>query len=247
MALFATCTGLTATSIAPFGGMTNQNYLVTTAEGNFILRIAGAKTECFISRSAEGYNSLLAYLLGLNVYPYFFESQTGIKITKFVEGSYTLQPEQLRKDRLSEVAALLQHLHRCPYPLQGDFALMEEFKKYEMIVGYKQDAYYEGYAQAKAWVVAWMDAHHVHQLPCVPCHNDLVLENLLVGEKLMLIDWEYAGNNHAAFDLASFVREADLTLSQQALFLEAYYGRVVTSEEQDLVRFYGIAQDVLWS
>ena len=44
--------------------------------------------------------------------------------------------------------------------------------------------------------------------PTVPCNNDLLAANFIDdGEKIWLIDYEYAGNNDACFELGNTVQE----------------------------------------
>ena len=62
-----------------------------------------------------------------------------------------------------------------------------------------------------------------HEL--VPCHNDLLAGNLLqAGDRLMLVDWEYAGMNDRFFDLANLAVNNGLEPDDEARLLEAYFG-----------------------
>ena len=62
--------------------------------------------------------------------------------------------------------------------------------------------------------------------PRRPCHNDLLAANFIAsGERLVILDWEYAGMNDRYFDLGepgrpttTSTRDAELAL------LEAYFG-----------------------
>ena len=45
----------------------------------------------------------------------------------------------------------------------------------------------------------------------VPCHNDLLNANFLEdGERLWIVDWEYAGMGDRFFDLANFAINHEL-------------------------------------
>ena len=45
----------------------------------------------------------------------------------------------------------------------------------------------------------------------MPCHNDLLTANFLDdGERLRILDWEYAGMGDRFFDLANFASHHDL-------------------------------------
>ena len=59
----------------------------------------------------------------------------------------------------------------------------------------------------------------------VPCHNDLLNANfILEGERLWLVDWEYAGMGDRFFDLANFSINHELDDDENAALLEAYFG-----------------------
>ena len=65
--------------------------------------------------------------------------------------------------------------------------------------------------------------------PLVPCHNDLVPGNLLLQsgdstEAIGFIDWEYAGDNKALFDLAALIAEYEMDGERRRLFIESYFG-----------------------
>ncbi len=57
-------------------------------------------------------------------------------------------------------------------------------------------------------------------------HNDLLAANLIDdGERLWLIDWDYAGFNSPLFDLANLSSNNALTPDLETLLLQRYFGR----------------------
>ncbi len=60
----------------------------------------------------------------------------------------------------------------------------------------------------------------------MPCHNDLLAENLLDdGERVRIIDYEYAGNNDPCFELGNIWSEATLPAPLLDVLVTAYFGR----------------------
>lgn len=58
------------------------------------------------------------------------------------------------------------------------------------------------------------------------CHHDIHLGNLVEqGEKLYLIDWEYAAISDPALDLALFLHANSLSGAQQADFFATYFAK----------------------
>ncbi len=59
----------------------------------------------------------------------------------------------------------------------------------------------------------------------VPCNNDLLAANFIdAGDRMWLIDYEYAGNNDACFELGNIWSESNLSLEQLDELVTAYYG-----------------------
>ncbi len=83
----------------------------------------------------------------------------------------------------------------------------------------------------------------------VPCHNDLLNANFLDdGERLRIVDWEYAGMGDRFFDLANFAINHELDPSQSELLLAAYFGEVRTPDAQalELMRFMSDFREAMW-
>jgi thiamine kinase-like enzyme len=67
-------------------------------------------------------------------------------------------------------------------------------------------------------------------------HNDLLAANFIdAGDRLWLIDWDYAGFNSPLFDLANLSSNSELDPEDEAWLLEAYFERPPTA---DLARRY---------
>ena len=59
-------------------------------------------------------------------------------------------------------------------------------------------------------------------------HNDLLAANFIDdGERLWLIDWEYAGFNSPLFDLGGLASNSELESEQEDWLLERYFERPV--------------------
>ena len=53
----------------------------------------------------------------------------------------------------------------------------------------------------------------------VPCNNDLLAENFMDdGNKIWIIDYEYAGQNEASFDIGNLAAESELMIHNCSRF-----------------------------
>jgi thiamine kinase-like enzyme len=202
------------------GGITNRNYRVRFAGRDCVVRLPGKDTDLLgIDREAERAATAAAATLGIGPEVVAFEPERGCLVTGFIDAR-PVPPEELRT-RLGEVAAALQAIHAGP-PLPATFSPFERTARYAATArargGTVPPIYDElrGYADR---IAAVMDAAPV------PCHNDLLTANFLDdGERLRILDWEYAGMGDRFFDLANFASHHDLGPDEEAAFLAAYFG-----------------------
>jgi thiamine kinase-like enzyme len=98
------------------------------------------------------------------------------------------------------------------------------------------------YQELKAF---WLDLYvnKYEQNEKVLCHNDAQRSNMVIGDRLYLLDWEYAGYNEFYYDIASF---GNVDFNDALALLDAYLGRKATLEEQNHVRFYRMFQTLQW-
>ncbi|MBW2539225.1 MAG: phosphotransferase [Deltaproteobacteria bacterium] len=81
----------------------------------------------------------------------------------------------------------------------------------------------------------------------VPCHNDLLPENVMDdGSRVFLLDFDYSGNNDPCFDLGSISIEAGYDDTQVRELAREYYD---LASDTIIARIYlhGILGDVGWS
>ena len=82
-----------------------------------------------------------------------------------------------------------------------------------------------------------------------PCHNDLLNANFLDdGERIRIVDWEYAGMGDVFFDLANFAINHELDADASGALLEAYFGEVRAEDERALalMRFMSDFREAMW-
>jgi thiamine kinase-like enzyme len=90
--------------------------------------------------------------------------------------------------------------------------------------------------------------HPEHAL--VPCHDDLLNANVLGdGERVWLVDWEYAGMGDRYFDLGNLSINNGFGEAEDRVLLEAYWGEPCTPRRFAALRLMRSLSDVreaLW-
>ena len=78
--------------IVSMGGMTNRNFKVFIKDTWYVLRIPAPGTGDMINRKEEYNNIIYANKIGLDSGLIYFNKSTGVKISKFIENSESLNP-----------------------------------------------------------------------------------------------------------------------------------------------------------
>jgi thiamine kinase-like enzyme len=205
------------------GGLTNRNLKVTTPAGTVVVRIPAAGPGLLgIDRDLEYANSLAAAEAGVGAPVLHYRPGVGLAVG-FLPGR-TLSDADLHDEAvLARVAAACRQLHAGPR-FAGDFDMFAVQARYRRIVaehGFRLPPRYDEFAPAVEEIRRALGPRVT-----VPCNNDLLAENLLDdGERVRIIDYEYAGNNDPSFELGNIWSEATLPAPLLDVLVAAYFGR----------------------
>jgi thiamine kinase-like enzyme len=229
------------------GGITNHNFEVTVGGDRVVLRIGGKDTELLgIDRRNEHQASLAAARAGVAPEVIDFVEPEGYLVTRFVEGK-PIPPEEMRRpENLDRAARMLAAFHEGG-PLEA------RFDSFRVVEAYRDEAAARGVQPPAAYEEASAVAAEVERLragaPLVPCHNDLLNANFIDdGERLWLVDWEYAGMGDPFFDLANFSVNHELGPGDDRVLLRAYLG---DDRDEDVaaltaMRFMSDFREAMW-
>lgn len=233
------------------GGMTNKNYIINIDNIKYVLRVPGAMTQELINRNYESINSIKASEVNINVGTYFFDEETGVKVTYFLENSYSLTHQNIRNyDFLAKIAKKLNLLHNSKIQFPNHFNVFDEYEHYFTLLKNK-NAFYQYHPEMKNVTDLFKSLQEFcndQNIILSPCHNDLVPENILIKENdIYFIDWEYSGMNDPLFDIGAFFLECNLNLDEKIFFLHNYYQEPFDFEQiMKKISYYQFTQDVLW-
>lgn len=224
-------------------GLTNDDYLINTIDNKaFILRIPKAENYKLFNYSNEDKIIKLVSKTGLDVETYYFDKETGIKITKYIPhlDSYSKSKlsNQIKLKLVANGISTIHNLKLKPAITFDPFERLAKYKKLASKVLFSDeqdviDSCYNDYANTK------------HVLS----HNDLVDGNILFSDKrLYIIDYEYAGYNHPLFDAASFLSENNIESKKDIItFLKAYLKSDYSIAKYNQLMLWYRFNDLLWS
>jgi thiamine kinase-like enzyme len=229
------------------GGITNRNFKVTVDGEAFVLRIGGKDTELLgIDRSVEHGASLVAAELGIGPEVVRFVEPEGWLVTRFVEGRPLAPDEMRRPENVERAARTLRRLHDGP-------SIPGRFDSFRVVEAYRKTAEAHGVRVPDAYEWAKDVAGEIERRrgaePERPCHNDLLNANFIdQGDRLRIVDWEYAGMGDRFFDLANFSVNHELGEEENEALLAAYFGeaRPADVESLRLMRFMSDFREAMW-
>ena len=229
------------------GGITNHNAKVEVDGEVFVLRVAGRDTDLLgIDRSVELAATRAAAERGIGPEVVEFVEPEGWLVTRFISGS-TPPLEHMRDAAMLErVASALRAFHDGP-------AIPGQFDSFRVVEAYRETALARGGAIPDAYdraheIAGRIESRRGGAAP-VPCHNDLLNANFLDdGERLRIVDWEYAGMGDRFFDLANFSINHELDADGCATLLTAYFGeaRPEDAAALELMRFMSDFREAMW-
>lgn len=232
------------------GGLTNNNYIVKTDKEEYVMRLPGAGSNELVNRINEKNNILATQSLDINVPTYYFNEDSGVKITKRIKNCVTLTSEMSQYPYyIQKMVNIFHKLHRSGITLKNEFNFTNEYKKYEKLVQ-SNGAFFENYEEVKKQVL------HIYNtmkkdldFTLVSCHNDTLCDNFIMdkNERMYLIDWEYAGMNDLFWDLAAVMLENNYTPEAEELLLYHYFEGKVSEFHHQKILVFKILQDFLWT
>jgi len=224
------------------GGMSNRNFRVRDAGAAFFVRIGEDAPEHHVSRADEMAASRAASAAGLA--PELVHAEPGALVFRWIDGRSLTPADVRRPEMLPRIAELLRRAHHeVGRHLRGRvlaFWVFHSLRDYVARLGEERFA-----AAIDALEAA------VQPVELVFGHNDLLAANIIDdGERLWLIDWEYAGYNTPLFDLANLASNNELEAEATRHLLALYFGR---APEGDLRRRFAamtaasLMREMLWS
>jgi thiamine kinase-like enzyme len=229
------------------GGITNHNLKVEVDGERFVLRVAGKDTNLLgIDRSIELAATEAAAAVGIGPEVVRFVEPEGWLVTRFIAGEMPSLERMREPDMLVRVAQALRAFHDGP-PIPGTFDSFRVVEIYRETTLARGGSIPEAYGWAHG-IAKRIELQRADAEPR-PCHNDLLNANFLDdGERLRIVDWEYAGMGDIFFDLANFSINHELDASASATVLESYFGELRSEDAGalELMRFMSDFREAMW-
>lgn len=207
------------------GGMTNHNFRVDDCSGTFVVRLGQDLPFHGVMRFNELAVARAAHTAGLS--PEVVYAEPGVMVSRWV-GGITLTDADIRSlTHFSSVVDLVKRFHKqVPLSLRGPVLTFWVFHVIRHYAATLQSAPRNLLAPRWADLMALADQLEkaVGSIDLVLGHNDLLAANFLHdGQRLWLIDFDYAGFNSPLFDLANLSTNNGFSPEQDQAMLHQYF------------------------
>lgn len=233
------------------GGITNFNVSLVDRGKRYVVRVGADIPLHQIMR----FNELAAHRAAqsLGIAPPIAHAEPGILVLDFIESTPLDEAAVRDPKNLSRIVPFLKRCHRdVMYALRGPvltFWVFHVIRDYAATLR-EGDSPYVGKLYELLNISNQL-ARAVGKVDLVLGHNDLLAANFLDdGNRLWLLDWEYAGFNSPLFDLAGLASNNGLSPDQERWLLETYYEAPVTDHLHH--RFHAmkcasLLRETMWS
>lgn len=233
------------------GGLTNINFLVEDGGAKYVVRVGEDIPEHLILRFNELAAARAAEKVGIS--PTVVHAEPGIMVMRFVDGR-TLNETAVRDP--ATLDRIIPVIHRCHHYLPRELVgPVLAFWPFHVIRTYAHTLHDRG-SRLTDQIPRYLDIAERLERAAMPteiafCHNDLLAANFIdTGDRMWLVDWDYAGYNSPLFDLGGLSSNNALPENLERHLLEAYFDRSVT----DLMwrRFHAmkctsLLREAMWS
>ncbi|MDH3742093.1 MAG: phosphotransferase [Hyphomicrobiales bacterium] len=205
------------------GGLSNESFTVVDGGEKFVVRFGHDFPVHHVFRDNEHMASAAAFEAGFA--PEMVYAGEGEMVVRFIDGK-TYDDSDVRTN-LARIADLTRRFHNeMPKYVSGPGRL---FWPFHVVRDYAKTLQ-AGNSRMMPKVPGYVDLAHELEavqppLPIIYAHNDMLPANFIDdGEKIWLIDFEYAAYSTAMFDLAGIASNALFEPEQDAGLLWEYFG-----------------------
>ena len=233
------------------GGMTNLNFKVTDDSQQYVVRLGDDDPIHLISRRNEAECCRAAFEAGIS--PELVYTEPGVLVVRFIDGKVFEEADVRDDNNLKRIVELIRHFHQgIPQHFREVSVMFWVFQ----VLRHYQHLLKEGNSRHRDRLLELNNTaatleNLVGEVDIVFGHNDLLAANFIDdGKKIWLIDFDYAGFNSPLFDLSNLASNNELTVDQEVMVVEDYFG---SSKDRRQWRSYyamkcaSLLRETLWS
>ncbi|MES2615347.1 MAG: hypothetical protein V4591_08030 [Bdellovibrionota bacterium] len=211
----------TIQSISLPESVTNSYFQLENMQGEqYLIRKNGVLWPPF-SRQDEAFHLNALAFQGIETNVVVNNPQSGFQISRLYHEDYSMSHwGQKLEDAYTDVAKNIHHCHTQVRNYRGTYPLsLTIYSSFKKLLPEQRKAL-QNYYELMMKIANAIENDYKNQ---VFSHNDLWPSSIYrVKNQIILVDWEYAGGNHRAFDLAFVVLKNKFSSNKEASFIKSY-------------------------
>ena len=226
-------------------GITNINYRVIVDKKSFFLSIPSSNSELLnIDYKNKYYNNKICGENNISPKVTHFIESENLLITEFINSKHSSLEVFQSFNEIERLVKNIKCLHNVK-PFLKNFNMFNRISSYQNILKryclpQKLNRYVNNIKSLK-------DKLYLPNNKLVPCHNDLLAENIInKNNQIFIIDFDYSGNNDPCFELGNLSVEMEYNNEQINKLVKHYYGEV-NENVFSRVNLQGVISDIGWS
>jgi thiamine kinase-like enzyme len=224
-------------------GITNINFEVIVDKKSFFLSMPDSEL-LNIDYKNKYYNNKICGEIKISPKVTHFIESENLLVTEFIKSKVSsLEMFQSSKE-IEQLVKNIKLLHNAN-PFLRKFDMFNQISYYQNIL--RKDGMPKKLFKYVNNINFLKEKLYLPNDKLVPCHNDLLAENIINKDnQILIVDFDYSGNNDPCFELGNLSVEMEYNDEQINTLLKSYYGEI-NENLISRVNLQGIVSDIGWS
>ena len=226
-------------------GITNINFEVTVGKKSFFLSMPSSNSELLnIDYRNKYYNNKICGKINISPRVTHFIESENLLVTEFIKSKCSSLETFQSSRKIEQLVKNIKLLHNAN-PFLRKFDMFNQINYYQNIL--KKDYLPKKLFKYVNIIKTLKQKLYLPNDKLVPCHNDLLAENIIRKDnKIFIVDFDYSGNNDPCFELGNLSVEMEYDDEQINNLVKSYYGEI---DENIIsrVNLQGVVSDIGWS
>lgn len=224
-------------------GQTNETCTFKHKGIKYVYRNCSSFTRDIVNREREAEIQALVQSKDIDTTVLYLDPVMGWKISRFVDS----EPREF-KEIVDDIITSLHKVHSIKSnEVVWKFDFLKEITRIKTLLHSLTRTYDNFENDLYDKIVKLYNYVKEDNWELTLCHNDINAGNFLYdNDKVQLIDWEYAGVNDPAYDIAKLVLKTETKGDEARQIISKYYGRPCTKQEEKHILACGAIEDYYW-
>ena len=227
------------------GGITNINFKVIVGKKSFFLSMPSSNSELLnIDYKNKYYNNKICGEINISPRVIHFIESENLLVTEFVKSKISSLAMFQSFKKIEQLVKNIKLLHNAN-PFLRNFNMLSQISYYHSIL--KKDYLPQELNRYVNSIKSLKNKLYLPSHKLVPCHNDLLAENIInKNNQIFIVDFDYSGNNDPCFELGNLSVEMEYDDEQINKLVKSYYGEI-NENIISRVNLQGVVSDIGWS